>query len=137
MNEKALNNEIIFNKQTSALVIGIIITAVSVLNGCDVDHTLNPNKYGKVYMPTAVGKTLPSYSVLTDFDTTYTIFYGAAYGGPKRTIGAIPVSFNVNPALVDSFNTTHLTSYAILPEKVYTLGKKEQLFPPVKKVHHR
>lgn len=112
----------------TSIIVGVLILAVAALNGCEVDHSLNPYKYGRVYMPQARNNPV-KFSAVFSFDTTQTIVYGAAYGGPKRPAVDIPVSFSVNPMLVDSFNTKHLTDYSILPEGSYTLSKKQAVIP--------
>lgn len=106
----------------------IILIAVGVaLNGCEVNHALDPEEYGKIYMPQA--REQPAERPLIMADTAQTIVYGAAYGGPGSPGSEISVNFSVEPSLVDSFNTQNLTSYSILPEDSYELEQLSTTIP--------
>lgn len=107
---------------------GIFIAGMFMFEGCQVDHSIDPHKYGRIYMYQAL-KSPVEVSATVGLDTTTTIVYGAAYGGPERSGGDILVSFSVDPSLVDSFNIKNLTSYSILPEKCYTLSDKQANIP--------
>lgn len=120
----------ILNKPAFLFSLGVAV--MMIFNGCEVDHSLDPYKYGKVYMPQAINNPV-KVSAIFDFDTTQTVVYGAAYGGPKRPAVSIPVRFSVNASLVDSFNNVHLTDYPLLPEGSYRLGKTQAVIPAGKK----
>lgn len=110
----------------------VFISIYLIINGCQTDHSLNPNKWGRVYMYQALDNPI-EVSATIGIDSTTSVVYGAAYGGPERSGGNISVSFSVNSALVDSFNIKHLTSYPILPEKCYTLSKTHATIPASEK----
>lgn len=106
----------------------ILMTGMWVLNACEVNHSLDPDKYANVYMPLA-RNTPVELAAITGIDTTLTITYGATYGGPGEPAKDITVSFSVEPALVDSFNTDQGTAYPILPDNAYELGKTSAVIP--------
>jgi hypothetical protein len=59
--------------------------------------------------------------------------YDAVYGGGGKAPHDITVNFNVNKALVDSFNTIHGTSYPLLPNDFYTMKETSVTIPAGKK----
>jgi hypothetical protein len=78
-------------------------------------------------MPAAVNN--PVNRVLAITDSAQVIIYGADYGGAGYPQADIPVSFSVNPALVDSFNRANNTAYTLLPEHGYTLSATTAVIP--------
>ncbi|RFM29033.1 BT_3987 domain-containing protein [Deminuibacter soli] len=83
--------------------------------------------YTKIYMPEAVNGPVTSVFKITD--SIQTLTYGANYGGQDFPAADVPVSFTVNNALVDSFNTAKHTSYAALPAKSFTLSATTAVIP--------
>lgn len=106
----------------------ILIIGIWIINSCSVNHSLEADKFAKVYMPLARNKA-ETYTLVTGIDTSITITYGATYGGPGEPNKNINVSFSVAPALVDSFNYDNSTSYKLLPDKAYKLGKASTIIP--------
>lgn len=115
----------------SMLVASVFLTALIVLNGCGGGNPVNPHKpsdHGQIYMLHAAESPI-EYAMTFNYDTTRTITFRAAYEGEKRSGGDISVSFSVNPALIDSFNTQHRTSYSILPDNCYQLSETTAIIP--------
>jgi hypothetical protein len=115
------------------LMIGAFIAGAVIFNGCS-DHSLSPQPSfkahitGMVYMPQA--QSIPSEHSAAfgfGFDTTEVISYSAVFKGPKKRSQDISVSFIVDPALVDSFNTNNLTSYPLLPDSSYELSSSADI----------
>jgi len=86
-----------------------------------------PSNYTKIYMPEAVNN--PMNYTLKITDSPQAIVYGANYGGQDYPSQDIPVTFTVNNALVDSFNSANHTSYAVVPDGTYALAKAAALIP--------
>lgn len=79
------------------------------------------SNYIQVYMPQAVNGPV-TYNFSTADTVAPSIIYGANYGGFGYPDQDVPLSFEVDPAVADSFNTANSTDYALLPAKSYTLG---------------
>lgn len=101
----------------------IIYTAAIILAACTmackkklIDNT---GQYSKIYMPQAID--YPAMRSLIMTDTTQYVVFGAAFGGVDDQGQNINVQFEVNPALVDSFNKKNGTNYALLPAASYKL----------------
>jgi len=102
------------------LLMGVCTLCLLFSFGCndDVDLPAQPlEQYMKVYMPQAVNN--PVNLVFSMSDTGSNVIYGADYGGPNAPKEDIKVQFDVNAALIDSFNTANGTDYPILPEGTY------------------
>lgn len=91
---------------------------------------LNPSVHPTVYMPQAVNSPVAVNLLMAD--TAQSVVYGANYGGVKDH-SKIHVHFEVNTALVDSFNTENDTHYTLMPPKSYSLEKKEAVIPAGKR----
>jgi len=81
------------------------------------DEVISPTE-GNIYMPTAA-RTDAVALLLTD--TAQTIPFGAAYGGLAYPGKDITVGFNIDAALVSSYNAAHGTNYIIMPSSSYTV----------------
>lgn len=93
----------------------IILAACSI--ACKKKLIDDPGQYSKLYMPQAVD--YPAIRSLIMTDTLQYIVFGAAFGGVDDQSQLINVKFEVNPALVDSFNKKNATAYAMLPAGSY------------------
>lgn len=117
-----------FNSKKIAVTIVAITVVTLVTNSCGIDQNhIDFSKYDKIYMPQAQDN--PAVRPVLIVDSTQTIGYNAAYAGANTPDKNINISFNVNPALVDSFNNNNFTSYPILPEASYQLGKTKAMIP--------
>ena len=58
-----------------------------------------------------------------------TFRYTACYKGPLAPQGDIAVTFSVDAAKADAYNTKHGTSYQILPKGSYTIGMDSAVIP--------
>lgn len=106
----------------------LLIPVVIVLSGCEGTHTqFDFSEYDKIYMPQA--KEYPAVRQIIVIDSVQTIEYNAAYAGANTPNTSINITFHVNSALVDSFNTDNFTSYPILPEGAYELTETEATIP--------
>jgi len=108
----------------------VVIASLLLLAACKDKYDLPDqplSKYIKVYMPAAVNN--PVNRVLAITDSAQVIIYGADYGGADYPQADIPVTFSVNPALVDSFNRANNTAYTLLPEHGYTLSAISAVIP--------
>lgn len=79
--------------------------------------------YEKVYMPQAVNS--PAKFTLAVSGEPQPIVYGANYGGQEYPAADIPVTFTIDPALVDDFNQKNGTQYPALPAGSFTFTTKE------------
>ncbi|MGE7776421.1 discoidin domain-containing protein [Chitinophaga sp. NPDC101104] len=84
-------------------------------------------KYEKVYMPQAVNN--PARYTLLVTDQPQSLVYGANYGGQEYPAADIPVSFTIEPKMVDTFNEKNGTSWPILPASSYEFVQKEGVIP--------
>ncbi len=73
--------------------------------------------YARVYMPRAVD--YPNSIILKMADAEQSFVYGAYFGGYADNNKNIQIQFEINPALVDSFNVRNGSNYSILPEGSY------------------
>lgn len=110
------------NLKLNGIILSLLALSVSfiILNGCNVDHSLSSEKYGRVYVAQARNNPV-KYSIIAGYDSTQTIKYRANYGGPHKPKQDINVKFHVNSAAIDSFNTIHATSYPMLPKDSYKM----------------
>lgn len=106
----------------------VLLAGLIFLNGCEVDHTLDPKKYARIYLSQA-RKSPVKYTIITGIDSTQIIEYRAVYGGPGKPAHDITVHFSINSSLVDSFNTKHFTSYPLLPKDNYELSNETAIIP--------
>jgi hypothetical protein len=100
------------------IYISVLILAVCSM-ACKKKLIDDPGQYSKLYMPQAVD--YPAMRSLIMTDTMQYIVFGAAFGGVDDQSQLINVQFEVNPALVDSFNKKNGTGYAMLPAGSYQL----------------
>jgi hypothetical protein len=101
------------------IYISTIILAVCTM-ACKKKLIDDPGQYSKLYMPQAVD--YPAMRSLIMTDTLQYIVFGAAFGGVDDQLQGINVQFEVNPALVDSFNKKNGTGYTMLPAGSYKLN---------------
>jgi hypothetical protein len=110
-------------KRFSLLIYGFASVALLCTISCEktIDASMVPSagKYMQVYMPQATAN--PSPQSLYMVDTAQNILYSAYCGGFGTPGSNIKVGFQVNPALVDSFNHVNGTAYPVLPAGSYTL----------------
>jgi hypothetical protein len=103
--------------------VNTVLVIATALYGCEATVDL-PNQpleaYSKIYMPQAVNGAISK--TLKIKDSVQTVIYGANFGGLGYPDADIALSFNVNKAVVDSFNTANKTNYPILPDGSYTLS---------------
>jgi hypothetical protein len=103
----------------------MIVVLIGLLSSCGPDwgsndrFNVNTSKYVNLYMPQA--RHNPNKKDLLIIDSTYTYIYGAAYGGAGKPASDIKINFEVNPALVDTFNLHNFTSYKLLPKGSYQM----------------
>ncbi|ANH81846.1 hypothetical protein A8C56_13440 [Niabella ginsenosidivorans] len=102
----------------------VIMCIAALLASCDKYHSgiSDPAAYSNVYMPRAVVNN-PYITGLPLADTTYTFPYSAYLGGPLTEGKDLTIRFDVNKALVDSFNLRHNTTYELLPAGSYQFEK--------------
>ena len=111
-------------------IILLLATYALLLPACKDKYDLPSqplSNYTKIYMPEAVNS--PVNYTLKITDSPQSIIYGANYGGQDYPSQDIPVTFSVNNALVDSFNTANNTSYAVVPDGAYILAKASSIIP--------
>jgi hypothetical protein len=111
-------------------IILLLATCTLLLAACHDKYDLPSqplSNYTKIYMPEAVNN--PVTYTLKITDSPQAIVYGANYGGQDYPAQDIPVTFTVNNALVDSFNTANNTSYAVMPDGAYLLAKASSMIP--------
>jgi hypothetical protein len=122
--------------------ISIILISGTLLAGCKEELNLPEqplSAYIKVYMPQAANGPV-TYEFSTIDTVTYSIIYGANYGGAGYPDKDISVKFAIDAAAVDSFNTANKTNYLLLPAKSYTMEesaaiiKKGELSTPPFKI---
>jgi hypothetical protein len=101
------------------IYISTIILAVCTM-ACKKKLIDDPGQYSKLYMPQAVD--YPAMRSLIMTDTLQYIVFGAAFGGVDDQSQGINVQFEVNPALVDTFNKKNGTGYTMLPAGSYKLN---------------
>jgi Domain of unknown function (DUF1735)./F5/8 type C domain. len=97
---------------------------------CQPDYYLPEQpleQYEKVYMPQAVNN--PVAATLKIADTPQYIIYSANFGGQDYPAADIDVTFSVNNALIDSFNTANGTNYLPLPDNSYELSHLTATIP--------
>ena len=82
--------------------------------------------YTQVYLPAAYNTVVTTLKIT---DSVQTAIYGADFGGYKYPTADIPVTFKVNPAMVDSFNIVNKTNYTLLPEGSYSLETNSATIP--------
>lgn len=107
-----------------SMILAVVVTA------CKDDYDLPDQpieSFTKIYMPQAV--ITPSEYILKISDSVQAITYSASYGGQNYPDRDIEVSFEVNDALVDSFNQANGTSYAKMPEKGYSISNTTATIP--------
>lgn len=81
----------------------------------------------QVYMSAAARN--PNTPVLRMADTTYTITYGASYGGFEQLGQDVSVKFISDVSKVAAYNTENGTNYAVLPESCYELETLSAVIP--------
>ncbi|MBV7529452.1 BT_3987 domain-containing protein [Chitinophaga sp. sic0106] len=81
----------------------------------------------QVYMAAAARNM--NMPVLRMADTTYTITYGASYGGYENLTRDVQVEFVEDVTKVQAYNEQHGTSYALLPAKCYELETLSATIP--------
>lgn len=106
-----------------------LILALLVGNGCDFADTqsYDPSEYTNVYMPQAQGG--PAERSVPIVDSIQTLVYNAAFAGATTPKEDISVRFQVETALVDTFNQQNATSYEVLPGESYELTQTEATIP--------
>ena len=83
----------------------------------------DPSIYANVYMPGAERKLITSVTTTAQGgDGVYNVGYSAYLGGSSDAKSDITITFAVNSAAVDSFNTANGTNYRLLPSSNYTLS---------------
>lgn len=114
--------------KTSMISLPILLMAAIVLSSCSDNNEVGPtNNYATVFMSQArENPTLVSVRMTSEVQT---IVYGAVYGGTNPPSSSISVKFSVDPSLVSSFNAAHGTSYKLLPQVSYELGKTSATIP--------
>lgn len=106
-----------------------ILTAflfAAAVSGCKDEAELPEqplSDYEKIYMPQAAN--LPARLTLAVSEEPQSIVYGANYGGQDYPAADIPVTFSIDPALVDAFNQQNGTDYPALPAGSYTFPATE------------
>jgi hypothetical protein len=103
----------------------ILVAAVSSF-GCK-DKVNLPDQplssYVQIYMPQAVNGPV-AYHFSTADTVAPTIIYGADYGGYGYPEQDVALTFGVDGAVVDSFNTANNTNYTLLPSKSFELSQR-------------
>lgn len=81
----------------------------------------------QVYMSAAARNM--NTPVLRMADTTYTITYGASYGGVEKPVQDISVTFIDDADKVKTYNELHATDYPLLPAGCYQLETLNAVIP--------
>jgi hypothetical protein len=97
---------------------GIILVALAIVS-CNKPDMVTYSKEGSIYMPRATGSN--SSLLLLLADTAQTITFGASYGGLNYPSQDIKVTFQIDPSLISSYNTTNGSSYVLLPASSYSI----------------
>ncbi|RNI33021.1 DUF1735 domain-containing protein [Rufibacter immobilis] len=106
----------------------VLLLASCGLTACKYDTDIpNPSDYVKIYLPQAI--EAPAKRTFTMADTLQSIVFGVAYGGPDVPGSAVEVSFKVDENLVQTFNTTNGTNYAVMPSGSYELNQTTATIP--------
>lgn len=99
--------------------------------GCKETYDILPDQpvdsYNRVYMPQSVNG--PVKKIITISDNPQTLIYGANFGGQDYPDKNISVTFTVNQALADAYNTANKTNYPILPSGSYALSGTNAVIP--------
>jgi hypothetical protein len=116
------------------LPLGLFILFAGFLSSCGPDwgnnhhFHVNTSQYAQLYMPQARPDSNDVNIVVID-STQYKIHYSAVYAGAAKAPTDIQVTFQVNPALVDSFNARYIHSYPILPKDSYKMNTTSATIP--------
>lgn len=117
------------NKNNSKLI--LLLAVISTFLGCKDKLDFLPDQpienYNRVYMPEAVNGPVSRSLLITD--SLQMLTYAANFGGQDYPTTDIPISFNVNTAIVDSFNAANKSAYKLLPASSYTLDATGSVIP--------
>jgi len=103
----------------------LLLAGIALSVSCDKYNSgiADPSIYTNVYMPGAARKLITSVtSVAQGGDSVYYLGYSAYLGGTSDAKSDIDITFAVDSAAVDSFNTANGTNYRLLPATNYTLS---------------
>ena len=108
-----------------------LVGSLLFLASCGSEIDLPPQNeadYSLLYIPQSVnGNVTVNVNVA---DTAKSTIYGAYLGGPFAAESNIDVDFRVNTAVLDSFNRTNTSEYAILPSSAFQLESATAAIPP-------
>lgn len=101
----------------------ITLLVFSACEKIDIPKIDESGNYNLVYMSAAVAE---QKKTIIFKDTTYTLIYGANYGGGEAYPQAnIDVDFEVNPDMVNAYNELNRTDYKLLPKECFDLSALE------------
>lgn len=107
-----------------------LVMAISLLTGCEkieIPKEDQKTSSSQVYMSAAARNM--NAPVLRMADTTYTITYGASYGGVEKPTQDISVTFIDDADKVTAYNELYGTSYPLLPAGCYQLEALNAVIP--------
>lgn len=85
------------------------------------------DSFNRIYMAAAARN--PNITTLKMLDSTYTITYGASYGGYGTPAEDIEVQFTVDAEAASAYNKTNGTNYPLLPASAYELKQSSAVLP--------
>lgn len=109
------------------MVLAMALLFYSCEDNTGIESIDDQKQYVTVYMPRAVDSSPTNKIIISD--TTYSFQYSAYVGGPLSSDQDIHVTFGVEAAAVDSFNTKNGTNYVLMPKDSYTLETNDGVIP--------
>jgi hypothetical protein len=112
------------------IIVCCLLVLTGIMTSCEkkVEIPGGPlSAYNMVYMPQAASN--PRAIKLRFADSLQSFDFGADFGGYDYAGTDIEVQFEVNPALVDSFNKRNGTSYSLLDPETYSLSGTSAKIP--------
>jgi len=113
------------------LTISIILLTGIFHIACDPNVDIlgqeNIDSYTSVYMPQAEGGA--KSETLNISDDPQELLFGAAYGGMNYPSRDIEVTFKVDDASAEAYNSANGTTYTILPPEAYSMTETKAIIP--------
>ena len=114
-------------KMNNKLLLGLLAATSILLASCK-DNVSLPDQpledYIQLYMPQAANGPV-TFNFSTGDQEADTIIYGAGYGGYGYPDQDVTLNFGIDPSVVEGFNQSNGTDYALLPEGSYELSDKQ------------
>lgn len=112
-----------YNKKYAAVLLAVGIA----INACNKPDEITVPFEGTIYMPQAFAEKSAITLILAD--AAEKIAFGGAYAGLGFPGSDIPLTFELKPALVNTYNASNGTSYRLLPDSAYTIQGLSSVIP--------